>query len=97
MTFTNTPPLQEIKARVLLGHMWGMFAPTDSSSATFTFSAPGTYYFACPVDGHCSLGMKAPTDSSSATFTFSAPGTYYFACPVDGHCSLGMKSKFTVT
>lgn len=44
--FTNTPPLQEIQAPIP--------APANAS---FTFSVPGIYWFACPVAGHCPAGM----------------------------------------
>ena len=27
-------------------------------TVTYTFSKAGTYWFACPVDGHCNAGMK---------------------------------------
>jgi plastocyanin len=33
-------------------------APTAGpKTATYTFQQSGTYWFACPVDGHCNAGM----------------------------------------
>ena len=43
--FTDTPPLEELAA------------PSNGGAVTFTFRAPGNYWFACPVDGHCRAGM----------------------------------------
>lgn len=30
---------------------------TNDGSASYTFNTPGTYWFACPVSGHCDAGM----------------------------------------
>ncbi|KAL4419080.1 hypothetical protein ABPG77_002221 [Micractinium sp. CCAP 211/92] len=43
--FTDAPPLKQISA------------PTNNGQATVPFTAPGTYWYACPVPGHCPAGM----------------------------------------
>lgn len=39
------------------GQMEIAAAQPGPMSANYTFTSPGTYYFACPVSGHCAAGM----------------------------------------
>ncbi|KAL4434479.1 hypothetical protein ABPG75_000920 [Micractinium tetrahymenae] len=54
-TFTDTPPLKQI------------MAPTNNGRATVMFTTPGTFWYACPVPGHCPAAQYYPSGSSGGS------------------------------